>query len=111
LNKPNINKTIISVSKLTKLGYSVVFNFDGTSCTVIDKSRTWSWQNEIVGEAHMEHRHYMLDYLRIPIHRAPVPTSPEGPGLVESLWSAALSGWNTITQRLSQRASAERPPV
>jgi hypothetical protein len=110
LNQPDIKKTIISVSMLTKLGYSV--NFDGTSCSVINnRKRIWTWQHEVVGEAHMEHGHYMLDYLRIPIKRSPVPTSSKWPRLPKSLWDAALSGWNTIIEPLPQRASAQRPEV
>lgn len=108
--QPNINKTLISVNKLTKLGYRV--NFDGSSCSVIDnRKRSWTWKHEIVGEAHIERGHYLLDYLRIPLDRAPVPASSEWPRLLKSLWDAALSGWDTIIEPLRQRASAQRPEV
>lgn len=110
LNQPNINKTLISVTELTKLGYRV--NFGGTSCSVIDnRKRTWTWKHEIVGEAHIERGHYLLDYLSIPLDRDPVPTSSEWPRLLKSLWDAALSGWNTIIEPLCQRASTQRPEV
>lgn len=111
LNKPNINKTIVSVTKLGVHGYRIIL--DGGSCSVIDNTkRTWTRQHEIVGKGHIEEGYYVLDYLKVPLGRSPVQTSSEGPELLKSVWNAALSGWNNIAQRLSQRAtSAQRPDV
>jgi len=110
-NQPNINKTIFSVAKLNELGYNVLFNSDGSS-TVIDNSKgTWNLKHEIIGKAQKKYGHFLLDYLRIPLNRDPVPML-EGRGLLKSLWNASRSVWSSITGHLSQRTTcAQRPPV
>ncbi|CAN6226680.1 unnamed protein product [Urochloa humidicola] len=101
---PCVNKTIVSVSKLNELGYSV--NFHGAGCSVRDE-RTWT--RKLVGKARNCNGQYEVDYLNIPLNRTPVS---EGPLI--SLWRAAWSGWNSLTKSLIQRNSvlaSQRPSV